>query len=220
MEITYLGHSSFKLRGKNASVVIDPFDGGVVGLSYPKVAAEIVVVSHDHPDHNAVDKVYGTAVREKPFLIAAPGEYEVNGISVFGFSVWHDKKEGAERGKNMISVVHVDDVVVAHLGDLGHTLSDKIVEEMGQIDVLLVPVGGHYTIGPGDAVKVTTQIEPSIVVPMHYKVAGMKEAFDALEPVEGFLKEMGVSDVRRETKLTVTALSLPEDREVVVLTYA
>ncbi len=217
MDITYLGHSSFRLKGKTASVVVDPFDSGLVGFAYPKVSAELVVASHDHADHNAVDKVTGTSLRPEPFVIKFPGEYEVNGISVFGISVFHDKKEGAERGKNMISVIHIDDVVVAHLGDLGHTLSDKVVEEMGEVDVLLVPVGGHFTIGPLDAMEVIEQIEPAMVVPMHYKASGMKEAFDVLAPVEAFLKEAGAENARRETKLQVTAQSLPEDREVVVL---
>lgn len=217
MDITYLGHSSFKLKGKSASVVVDPFDAAIVGIAYPKVTAEIVIASHDHSDHNAIGGVTGTSLRAEPFVIAAPGEYEVNGISVFGFSTFHDKKEGADRGKNMITVIHVDDVVVGHLGDLGHTLSDKLVEEMGQVDVLLVPVGGHYTVGPADAANIVEQIEPSIVIPMHYKVSGMKEAFDDLVSVETFLKEVGAEDARREAKLTVSAQTLPEEREVIVL---
>lgn len=219
MDITYLGHASFKLRGKTASVVVDPFDPGMVGLPYPKVSAEIVVASHDHRDHNAVERVSGTAGRAEPFVISAPGEYEVSGVSVFGFRTWHDKKEGAERGKNMVSVIHIDEVVVAHLGDLGHTLSDKLIEDMNEVDVLLVPVGGAYTINASEAVQVVEQIEPSIVIPMHYKASGMKKGFDELANVEAFLKEIGEEGARREAKLTVTKADLPEEREVVVLAY-
>lgn len=217
MDITYLGHASFKLKGKFVTVVTDPFEAAMVGLPYPKVSAEMVISSHDHPDHNALDRVSGTTVRAEPFVVIAPGEYEVNGVSVFGFGTFHDKQEGAERGKNMISVVHIDDVVVAHLGDLGHSLTDKLIEAMGEVDALLVPVGGKYTIGPSDAAAVVEQIDPAIVIPMHYKVAGMKEAFDELAPVETFLKEMGAENARHEAKLTITKAMLPEEREVVVL---
>lgn len=217
MEITYLGHASFKLKGKTATVVIDPFDASIVGISFPKVAAEVVISSHNHPDHAAVERVSGTTTRPHPMVINAPGEYEVQGVSIFGYKTFHDNKEGVERGKNMISVVHMDEVVAAHLGDLGHTLNDKILEEVGEVDVLFVPVGGFYTIGPEQALEVIEQLEPSLVIPMHFRAPGMGSSFDKLATIEEFLKLAGAENARRETKLTVTQQSLPEDREVVVL---
>ncbi len=217
MDITYLGHSSFKLRGKGASVVIDPFDSGMVGLPFPKVSADIVLVSHDHKDHNALDRVTGTQTRPEPFTIVSPGEYEVQGVSVFGITSYHDNKEGETRGKNTIFVIHIDDLVIAHLGDLGHKLSQKQIEDIGNVDVVLVPVGGKVTLNSAEAAEVVEQLEPVIVVPMHYKQAGMKETFNDLAGVDSFLKEMGAENARREKKLTLVKSALPEDREIVVM---
>jgi L-ascorbate metabolism protein UlaG (beta-lactamase superfamily) len=214
MDISFLGHSSFKLRGKEATVVTDPYDP-YVGFKMPKVSADIVTVSHQHQDHNNVAAVSGTTRRKEPFVINAPGEYEVMGVSVFGYASFHDKVKGAKRGKNTIFVIHIDDVVIAHLGDLGHVLPQKLADEINGVDVLLVPVGGVFTIGPKGADKVISQLEPSVVVPMHYKTKDL--AFKELAPVEKFLGQVGVEEARREKKLSLTKSSLPEEREVVVL---
>ena len=217
MEITYLGHASFKLKGKTASVVTDPYPPSI-GLTMPTVSADIVTVSHtQHDDHDAVDRVSGTKARPEPFVIQAPGEYEVQGVSVFGTTSFHDDKEGQERGKNTLYVIHLDDLVVAHLGDLGHKLTQKQVDEVNGVDVLLIPVGGVYTIDPTQAIKVIDQVEPAIVVPMHYRVPGVTKALKALGTVDDFLKEAGITDAKREKKLVLTKNSLPEDREIVVL---
>lgn len=216
MDITYLGLSSFKIRGKAATVVTDPFSQEV-GLPYPKVSADIVLSSHDHFDHNAVERVSGTQARPEPMVITAPGEYEVQGVSVFGTASFHDDKQGEERGKNTIFRIHVDEVVVAHLGDLGHVLSTKQVEEINGVDVLLIPVGGVYTIDSATAVKVIEQVEPAIVIPMHYKTKGMASSFDKVAGVDVFLKEVGADSARRETKLALSKGNIPEDREFVVL---
>jgi len=207
MDITYLGHSCFKLRGKSGVVVTDPFGDGV-GIKIPKVSADVVTSSHDHFDHNAVDIVRGTSTREQPFVINAPGEYEIQGISVFGFA--------CERGKNTIYTVHVDDIVIAHLGDLSHELSQRQVDQINGVDVLLVPVGGVYTIDPQVAIKVIEQVEPIYVIPMHYKVKGMAKDFDKLKSVEEFVKEAGVES-KSQDKLSIQKSTLPEDREIVVL---
>ena len=220
MDITYLGHAAFKLRGKLATVVIDPFDEAFeksLGYSLAKVAADIVLSSHEHGDHSGVGRVSGTKARPEPFIINAPGEYEVSGVSVFGLASFHDNKEGAERGKNTIYSVHMDEVVIAHLGDLGHVLTKKLVGEINGVDVLLIPVGGFYTIDPAQAVEVIEQVEPTLVIPMHYKTKGMGKAFGKLATLDDFLKEAGIEGARREKKLTVTKSSLPEDREIVVL---
>jgi L-ascorbate metabolism protein UlaG (beta-lactamase superfamily) len=217
MDITYLGHSSFKLRGKQASIVCDPFDSSV-GLPVPRVSADIVTVSHDHHDHNNVAAVSGTARREQPFVINAPGEYEVSGISIFGTRTFHDDEKGAQRGLNYVYVIEVDEVSICHLGDLGHVLSDKQVESIGEVDVLLVPVGGVYTIGPKEAIEVINQLQPSIAVPMHYKTERHdKKMFADLTQIETFLSEGGYDQAQRLKKISLTKATLPEEFEVVVL---
>lgn len=216
MEITYLGHSCFKLKGKNGTVVIDPYQGSV-GFEMSNVSADIVVSSHAHPDHNAVTKVKGTARREKPFIVDAPGEYEVGGISIFGVPTFHDKSKGTERGRNTVFVVYMDHLRVCHLGDLGHELTDKQKSDIGSIDVMLVPVGGHLTIDPETAVKMVTELDPFYVIPMHYRTEEHNaDVFGDLKTLKNFLDEYGV--VKEPIKsLDVSADKMPEDTEVVVL---
>jgi len=216
MIITYHGHSSFKLKGKDGSVVTDPFHS-YVGFDFPKVSADIVTTSHPHEDHNQVGKVGKTARRDKPFIINAPGEYEVGGISVFGVKTFHDQTQGAERGTNIVFTVLLDDLRVCHLGDLGHELSPEQITKIGSVDVLLCPVGGVFTIDPKVAVKTIKALEPSIVIPMHYKTPAHDEkVFGEMSTLEEFLKEYGV-EVEAEEKLNVDRSRLPEETEVVVL---
>lgn len=217
MDITYLGHASFKLRGSGASVVMDPFDPSKVGLSYPRLSGDIVTVSHGHDDHNNIKAVTGTARRRNPFIIDAPGEYEVEGVSVFGVETFHDDKKGEERGKNIVFGVLIDGVSVVHLGDLGHQLSERQVGELNGVDVLLCPVGGHYTVGPKDVSGLVNALEPSILVPMHYRSEKHnREVFAKVATLDEFVKEFG-AEVKREEKLAVTKTTLPEELEVVVL---
>lgn len=216
MTLTYHGHSCFKLKGKRGTVVTDPYDA-YVGFQLPNLSADIVTVSHDHPDHNAASKISGTARRSKPFVIDAAGEYEIGGISVFGVQSYHDDSQGAERGRNSIFTILIDDVRVCHLGDLGHELSAETIDSIGEIDVLLVPVGGVFSLDPAKAIKVIRALEPSIVVPMHYKTSMHKEdLFGELKTVDDFVKEYGV-EVQPVEKLEVDELSLPEETSVVVL---
>ncbi len=214
MQITYLGHSAFSLKGKNGIVVTDPFSSDM-GLKMPKVSADFITISHDHSDHNAIDKVSPTTRRERPFVIDAPGEYEVAGVSVFGFSTFHDNSGGSERGRNIIYTIHLDDLVVCHLGDLGHTLDEKTIEKLGVVDVLLCPVGGKFTIDPKTAVEVIQAIEPSYVIPMHYKTEKIKLDIDE---VSKFCKEMGAK-CEPQDKLIINKQTQAEEQgeEVVVL---
>lgn len=212
MDITFLGHSSFKLKGKLGSVVTDPFDPKMVGLTYAGVEGDIVTVSHDHNDHNQV-----SLVRNVKKVISGPGEYEILGISIMGFPSFHDDKGGSLRGKNTIYVFEIDGLRLSHLGDLGHSLSQELVEDLGDIDILMVPVGGEYTIGPDEATSVVVSLEPSIVIPMHYQMPGlMPEMFSKLTPVDSFLKEVGLTS-ENLPKLVVKKEELGEDQKVVVL---
>jgi L-ascorbate metabolism protein UlaG (beta-lactamase superfamily) len=217
MDITYLGHSSFKLRGKNASVVTDPYSAKV-GFPFPRVSADIITVSHQHFDHNNSSAVSSTSRREVPFEISQPGEYEVSEISVFGVKSFHDDKSGELRGENTIFVIKVDDITIAHLGDLGHKLADKQTEEIGEIDVLFMPIGGHYTIGPKVAAEVMSQLQPSIVVPMHYRTKKHdQKAFSSVLGLSDFLEEVGFDEVKPIEKLSLTKQQLPDEMEVMVM---
>jgi len=212
MDITFLGHSSFRLKGKTATVVTDPFDPEVVGLKFPKVAADIVTVSHQHEDHNQADLVKGVKR-----LVSGPGEYEIMGVSIIGIPTFHDEKKGAKRGKNTIYVYEMDGLRLVHLGDLGHKLHEKILEKIGDIDILMVPVGGEYTIGPTEAVEVARAIEPKMVIPMHYQMPGLNPAtFAKLSSTKPFLAEIGLL-VEKTDKLSVKKENIGEESKVILL---
>jgi L-ascorbate metabolism protein UlaG (beta-lactamase superfamily) len=211
MEITYLGHSSFKIKTSTAVVVTDPFDPDYLGLKYPKIDGDIVTVSHQHKDHNAIEFVTNTKK-----VIYGPGEYEVMSVSIFGYPAFHDTKNGSDRGKNTIYVIEADGLRLVHLGDLGHILSDDQVNLLEEVDILFVPVGGFYTIGSKEAVEVVSSIEPKIVIPMHYKQDGMNsEISSQLVAVDEFISASGLP---REncTKLTIKAGSLSDETKAVV----
>lgn len=216
MIITYHGHSCFKVKGKDATVVMDPFHE-YVGFDMPSLSADVVTLSHDHKDHNQASKVSGTARRKNPFIIDTPGEYEVQDVSVFGVKSYHDANQGAERGQNIIFKIYLDELHVCHLGDLGHELDEKTIKEIGAVDILMCPVGGNFTIDPKTAIKVIQSLEPSLVIPMHYKTGSHDEkVFGELATAEEFLKEYGV-ETQPEEKLNIDRSKLPEETEVVVL---
>lgn len=212
MDISWLGHSSFRIKGKTATVITDPFESGKVGFKFPKVEADIVIVSHDHWDHNQSSLVQGN-----PRVVSGPGEYEIKGVSVFGVPTYHDAKQGAERGKNTVYVITIDNVRVCHLGDLGHILSETQVGEVGEVDVLLVPVGGVYTIDAKEAAEIVSSLEPKVVIPMHYKTGELnQETFGKLFGVDEFIKELGMEAIK-DSKFSLTADKLPEEMQLVVL---
>jgi len=213
MDISWLGHASFKLKGKAATVVTDPYEQQI-GFKFPKTEADIVTVSHTHFDHNATGAVGG-----EPFIIDGVGEYEIKGVSIIGVDSFHDEKKGAERGKNILFNIQIDEVNVAHLGDLGQeALTTEQIEELGNVDVLLIPVGGFYTIDAPTAAKIVAQIEPKIVIPMHYATEGL--TIKSLEGVDKFLKEMAKETGEKLAKLAITKEKLPEELQLVLLERA
>lgn len=212
MDITYLGHSSFRIKTKTAVVITDPFDPKMVGLKYTGVEGDIITVSHAHADHNATDKV--TGVKK---VVEGPGEYEISGVSIIGYPSFHDNEQGASRGKNTIYVIEAEGLRVVHCGDLGHAISEDMVNEMGDVDVLMIPVGGEYTIGPKEASEIVSKIEPFFVIPMHYMQEGLnKESFEKLEPVDTFLKESGLT-VERTPKFTIKKEDMLEDQNTKII---
>ena len=209
MDITYLGHASFKLRGKTATLVTDPYEASI-GLKFPKTNADIVSISHAHADHNAADLVAGD-----PFIVDGPGEYEIKGVKIVGVPTFHDNKSGKERGKNIVFNMKIDGLWVCHLGDLGQEhLTDAQVDAIGEVDVLLVPVGGVYTIDASEAAKIVSELEPRVVIPMHFADPGSNVE---LEPVDKFLKEMGAEKTEEQSKFNVSKDRLPEELAVVTL---
>ena len=215
MEITFIGHSCFRLKGKQTTLVIDPYYPDKTGYKLPKLSADIVLMSHDHEDHSNLDGVADTKL-----TIQTPGEYEMSDTFVYGFQTYHDANKGSARGKNTIYQIDMDGFTVLHLGDLGHELSTETLEKISDVDVLLIPVGGTYTIDAKTAVKVISSLEPGIVVPMHYQTKDLTGLSKKLDALKVFLEEMGVeeSNVKKTDKLKLSSrVEIPEESEVYVL---
>jgi L-ascorbate metabolism protein UlaG (beta-lactamase superfamily) len=210
MEISWLGYSCFRLKGSHATVITDPYPPDL-GYSLGKPTAHIVTVSHQHPGHSYVQGIGG-----QPKLISGPGEYEVSGVLILGIATFHDGEGGKKRGKNTVYHIEIDEISICHLGDLGHVLTGEQVEDIDNVDVLLLPVGGVSTINAPVAAEVVRQLEPKAVIPMHYKTPALKRE---LEPVERFLKEIGAKDVAPQPKLTVSKSNLPDTTQVFLLDY-
>lgn len=208
MDITWLGHSCFRIKGNQAVIITDPFPPEL-GYSLGKQTANIVTVSHQHPSHSYVKDIGG-----EPKLITGPGEYEISNVLIIGIDTFHDSVKGQSRGKNTVYLMEIDGVAVCHLGDIGHVLSDEHVEEMGNVDVLLLPVGGVSTINAAMAAEVIRKLEPKAVIPMHYKTPMLNRELD---PVDGFLKEMGMGQVEPRPKLSLSRSNLPVSTQVFVL---
>jgi L-ascorbate metabolism protein UlaG (beta-lactamase superfamily) len=206
LEITYLGHSAFRLRGKEVSVVTDPY-APEPGISMGKPQAQIVTVSHGGANHSPAQGVGG-----EPRIVHGPGEYEIENLLITGVATASEPGRGA---LNTAYVVRFDDLTVCHLGDMSGKLSDAQVEAIGNIDLLLVPVGGGNVLGPRDASTVINQLDPKIVVPMHYAMDG--STAEGLEPVDHFCRELGMTEITREPKLSANRSSLPSEVRVVVL---
>jgi L-ascorbate metabolism protein UlaG (beta-lactamase superfamily) len=207
LDVTWLGHGCFRLRGRSAAVVTDPFPPAI-GLKLPRLDADLVTISHEHENHNY------TQVMRDAYEIRGPGEYEVAGVSVIGVPTFHDAQKGAKHGRNTVYLIEIDDVRVCHLGDLGHALDDAEAEAISAPDVLLVPVGGHTSINAAQAAEIVRQLEPRFVVPMHYAIPGLKLELD---PLDRFLKEMAVAASEPQPKLSVSASSGEYETKVVVL---
>ncbi len=212
MEITWLGHSCFRLRGREATVVTDPCAKST-GYSIGRPTADIVTVSHDHPGHNNLRAVAGS-----PRTVRGPGEFEIAGVLIMGIRTYHDREKGQKLGKNTAYVVELDGVRVCHLGDLGHVPTPEQVEELSGVDILLAPVGGGSTIGGAAAAETVSLLEPKLVIPMHYRTPAAK---DDLEPLDRFLREMGAPGALEEQqpKLSITKGTLPHETKVQVLEY-
>ena len=207
MYLTWFGQSCFKLQDKlgpdGVTVVTDPFDPKFTGLSLGKLDADIVTISHQHQDHN-----YLAAIKGKPLIITTAGEFERRGIFIEGVDAAHDAKNGSERGQVVIYRIDLDGLSVTHLSDLGiGSLDNKQLEKLAGTDILLIPVGGKYTIDADQAVAVVNQLEPRIVVPMHYALPNLKFP---LEPVDKFIKALGLTPKTMD-KIKISKKELPAE---------
>ena len=212
MIITWQGHSCFKIQDKQGpdgvTLVTNPFNKEI-GLKVPNFEADIVTISHDHEDHNNVKSLRGDA-----FVIDCPGEYDFKNVLVEGIDDFNNEKGGEDKNHNIIFRIEIDDISITHLGNLNHALSSEQLEKLNGTDVLLIPVGGKDTLDAKKAVEVISQIEPRIVIPMHYKVDGLKLDIDG---VDKFIKELGI-EASYEEKLRINKKDLPqEDMELVIL---
>jgi L-ascorbate metabolism protein UlaG (beta-lactamase superfamily) len=193
------------------AIVTDPPDDAL-GYERPRIRADVVTISHEHPGHNS-----RTGFRGGPKFFAGPGEYEVKGVFVTGIATHHDSRNGVSRGDNVVFTFDFDGVTICHLGDLGHVPTQSQVQALSDVDVLLIPVGGLHTIDASKAAEVISLIEPRLVIPMHYKTAVERAKLDTLEK---FVKEMGLAPLAPEPELKVTKSSLPEETQVLVLNYS
>lgn len=218
MNIQYYGHSCFKIttksEGKNTDGIvafIDPFDKKI-GLKPPQGRADVVFVSHNqHSDHNNIE-----ALKDNPTVIDAPGEYSVKGINVTGIDSFHDDKEGTERGRNTVFVLDTEDIRICHLGDLGVDLNMKQLEKIGDVDILMIPVGGRYTIDFKEAAKIARKLSPAIIIPMHYKIKGMTVD---ISDEKDFCSEMGNCAKEKVNKINLKKKDLEEkNMEILLMT--
>ncbi len=212
MKIKWLGHSCFKIVSANGiRVLTDPFDDNV-GYRLPSVEADIVTISHNHFDHNFVDCVKGNFE-----VINKIGNFNVKDIPISGIKTYHDEEMGAKKGENIVYVFNIDNMRICHLGDLGHILTKEQVNMIGKIDILLIPVGGVYTIDAEKAVETVRTLKPSVVIPMHYKTKALK--FE-LESADKFLNKIGNFEKLDSKVIEIKKENLePDKTKVYVLKY-
>jgi L-ascorbate metabolism protein UlaG (beta-lactamase superfamily) len=207
MKIRWIGHASFQIETAGGlRIRTDPYDASI-GLPLSQLGADVVTVSHEHFDHNATDTVPG-----EPVVLRGEVTQAVRGVAFKGIAYFHDEAKGAKRGKNTIFVITADHVTLAHLGDLGHLLTPDQVAKIGKVDVLLIPVGGTYTLDAATATEVVDTLDPQITIPMHFRTPGLTVG---VAPVDRFVA--GKSNVRHADEIDVTADTLPAAPEIVVL---
>lgn len=207
MIIKWLGHSSFFIQSSGVSLITDPFNPSI-GLSFPDISANIITISHDHFDHS-----YREGIKGNPQIIDSAGDYELNNIQIEGIKSFHDSQNGTIRGNNIIFKYNIEDMNIAHLGDLGHILSDEQINNLIPTDIVMIPVGGTYTIGPDDAIKVIRQINPKIIIPMHYHTSNLE--ISSLSTLDTFIQK---NNLPHETlsELSITKDQLPAKPKIIV----
>lgn len=210
MEIKWLGHSSFLITTNDGTKILtDPFDN-TIGYNVYTGNADIITVSHDHYDHNYLREVKGT-----PTLVDKPMTYDLGNIKIHGISSYHDEVKGLKRGSNIIFVIEADGYKLAHLGDLGHLLDFDTINLLNNLDVLFIPIGGNYTIGPKEAVKLCDILDSKLIIPMHYKTPALNFTIKGLEEF--------IQNIKNGEKVHSKVYTLPETMDfknkVIILDY-
>lgn len=211
MRIKWLGHSCFKITSNDGiRILTDPFDDNV-GYKLPSVETDIVTISHNHYDHNFIDCVKG-----KYEVVKKVGNFNVKDIPITGVHTYHDNEQGAKRGDNIVYIFQIDDVKVCHLGDLGHVLTKPQLDMIGKVDVVLIPVGGVFTINAEEAYEVINQLNPSIIIPMHYKTRALNLKLDT---ADGFIKKFDDFEKLQSQVIEVKKENLKKQKKLFVLNY-
>ncbi len=206
LQIRWHGHSCFEVTN-DVTVVTDPHDGRSIGIPAPNVKGDIILISHDHYDHNSVKSVD----KKDSKIITDSRKRNISGVEIKGFDSFHDESNGAKRGKNIIFRFKIDDISFCHLGDLGHMLDAETIDKIGNIDVLFIPVGGTFTINHKKAWKVIKKIMPRIVIPMHYKIGGLSIPINNIDP---FLKQNKYKVLHVGNEIDIETEDLPKEPEV------
>jgi len=217
MKIIWYGQSLFEIitkskQNEEVKIVIDPFNESL-GFKIPKLKADILIVTHNHRDHSNIKAVSGN-----PFLVQGPGEYEVKGVYIKGIPAFHDSSLGKERGRITVFTIETEEIKICHLSDFGQKeLTEKQLELIGEVNILLIPIGGIYTINAQESSRIINQIEPQIVIPMHYKISKLKIK---LEELGKFLKVMGIENPEYLNKLSIKSKDLSEEKTKVIILKA
>ncbi len=217
MKIKWYGHAAFRIETeKGVRIIIDPYQSGAYGgsLSYGSIKdeADIVIVSHDHDDHNYTREIKGGFE-----LVKDAAEREIKGVKIKGFPTFHDTSSGKERGKNLMFLIEADNLRVLHVGDLGHILDSQKISELGRVDVLLLPVGGYYTIDANEATSIMESIKPRVTIPMHFKT---EKCHFPISEVKSFLEGKKNVVFLDSPEIDITDRTLPESPTIYVLKYA
>ena len=214
VDLAWLGHACFRLRGRDVAIVTDPYEASALGYPPLSTSANVVTISNDHPHHASLSGVDG-----KPHVLRGPGEYEIGGALIWGVRT-PAPKDGGVRGapaRNTAFIIQLEQLTICHLGDLAAApLGSDDLTQMKDADVLLVPVGGNCTINASQAAEVVAQIEPKLIVPMHYATDATRGQV-SLDEVDRFCKELGATDAAPRSRLSITPTSLPAEPTVVLL---
>jgi L-ascorbate metabolism protein UlaG (beta-lactamase superfamily) len=206
LQIRWHGHSCFEIKD-DITLVTDPHDGKSIGIPAPNIEGDIILVSHDHYDHNSVktvEKIGSKIVRDEK-------KRNINNIKIKGIKTFHDENYGNNRGENIIFKFVIDNISFCHLGDLGHVIEGNIVDKIGKIDILFIPVGGNFTIDAINAWKIVDLIKPSIIIPMHYKIGGLSLPIDN---IDNFLKKSKVKILKVGNEIDFEKEDIPKEPEI------
>ena len=210
LEIRWHGHSCFEISNEH-TLVTDPHDGKSIGIPTPMITADVVLVSHDHYDHNSTK----TVATNQTTIITDKRKRTIHEITLKGISTFHDTCQGKKRGENTVFIFTIEDITFCHLGDLGHMLNEKQIESLGKVDILFIPVGGTYTLDRDQTWEIISKINPRIIIPIHYKIEGLSLP---IAPVDDFLSSATYEVLKVGNQIDIEKDDLPKTPEIWVFT--